>query len=325
MKVVIIGGAGYIGSHVVLDALERGCDVTVFDDLSTGSKENINENVHFVHGSTLSSSDLSKLFTLKRYDAVVHLAASKAAGESMLEPAVYARNNIIGGQNVINACSDNNIKIIIFSSSAAVYGLPQYKKIDECHPLCPTNYYGQTKLHIEESLKWFSKLKGIKYASLRYFNAAGYDLKKRVKILENNPQNLIPKVMEVAIGRKTQVAVYGNNYNTKDGTGVRDYIHVSDLAKAHIDSINYISNNKKNLTINLGNEIGYSVLDVISKSSEVSEKRIEHKIEARREGDIGSLIANTDLAKKLINWKPRYSDLDTIVNSTWEIYKTFKN
>ena len=321
MKVVIIGGAGYIGSHVVLDALERGCDVTVFDDLSTGSKENINENVHFVHGSTLSTSDLSKLFTLKRYDAVVHLAASKAAGESMLEPAVYARNNIIGGQNVINACSDNNIKIIIFSSSAAVYGLPQYKKIDECHPLCPTNYYGQTKLHIEESLKWFSKLKDIKYASLRYFNAAGYDLKKRVKILENNPQNLIPKVMEVAICRKTQVAVYGNNYNTKDGTGVRDYIHVSDLAKAHIDSINYISNNKKNLTINLGNEIGYSVLDVISKSSEVSEKRIEHKIEARREGDIGSLIANTDLAKKLINWKPRYSDLDTIINSTWEIYK----
>ena len=321
MKVVIIGGAGYIGSHVVLDALERGCDVTVFDDLSTGSKENINENVHFVHGSTLSTSDLSKLFTLKRYDAVVHLAASKAAGESMLEPAVYARNNIIGGQNVINACSDNNIKIIIFSSSAAVYGLPQYKKIDECHPLCPTNYYGQTKLHIEESLKWFSKLKDIKYASLRYFNAAGYDLKKRVKILENNPQNLIPKVMEVAIGRKIQVAVYGNNYNTKDGTGVRDYIHVSDLAKAHIDSINYISNNKENLTINLGNEIGYSVLDVISKSSEVSEKRIEHKIEARREGDIGSLIANTDLAKKLINWKPRYSDLDTIINSTWEIYK----
>ena len=325
MKVVIIGGAGYIGSHVVLDAIERGYDITVFDDLSTGYKENINENVKFVHGSTLSTSDLSKLFTLNRYDAVVHLAACKAAGESMLEPAIYARNNIIGGQNVINACSDYKIKIIIFSSSAAVYGLPQYKLIDECHPLYPTNYYGQTKLHIEESLKWFSKLKGIQYASLRYFNAAGYDLKKRVKNLEIKPQNLIPKVMEVAIGRKTQVPVYGNDYNTKDGTGVRDYIHVSDLAKAHIDSINYISNNKENLTINLGNEIGYSVLDVISKSSEVSEKRIEHKIEARREGDIDSLIANTDLAKKLIGWKPKYSDLDTIVNSTWEIYKTFKN
>ena len=321
MNLLITGGAGYIGSHVVLDAVERGYDITVFDDLSTGYKENISENVQFIHGSTLSISDLSTLFTRNRYDAVVHLAASKAAGESMLEPAFYARNNIIGGQNVINACSDYNIKIVIFSSSAAVYGLPQYNQIDECHPLSPTNYYGQTKLHIEESLEWFSKLKGIKYASLRYFNAAGYDLKKRVKSLEVNPQNLIPKVMEVAIGRKTQVAVYGNDYNTKDGTGVRDYIHVSDLAKAHIDSINYISNNKENLTINLGNEIGYSVLDVISKSSEVSGKKIEHKIEARREGDIGSLIANTDLAKQLIGWKPRYSDLDTIINSTWEIYK----
>ena len=138
-----------------------------------------------------------------------------------------------------------------------------------------------------------------------------------------NPQNLIPKVMEVAIGRKKQVAVYGNDYNTKDGTGIRDYIHVSDLAKAHIDSINYIANNKVNLTINLGNETGYSVLDVINKSSEVSKKRIEHIIKERRECDIGSLIANTGLAKKLINWKPRYSDLDTIVNSTWEIYKNF--
>ena len=324
MKVAIIGGAGYIGSHVVLDAVERGYDITVFDDLSTGHKENINENVQFIHGSTLSISDLSTLFTRNKYDAVVHLAASKAAGESMLEPVIYARNNIIGGQNVINACSDCNIKIIIFSSSAAVYGLPKYNLIDESHPLSPTNYYGQTKLQIEESLEWFSKLKGIKYASLRYFNAAGYDLKKRVKSLEINPQNLIPKVMEVAIGRRTEVGVYGNDYNTKDGTGVRDYIHVSDLAKAHIDSINYISNNKKNLTINLGNEIGYSVLDVINKSSEVSQKRIEHTIKARREGDIGSLIANTNLAKQLIGWNPRYSDLDTIVHSTWEIYKTFK-
>ena len=304
MKVVIIGGAGYIGSHVVLDAIERGYDITVFDDLSTGHKENINENVQFIHGSTLSVSDLSKLFTARRYDAVVHLAASKAAGESMLEPAIYARNNIIGGQNVINACSDYNIKIIIFSSSAAVYGLPQYNLIDECHPLSPINYYGQTKLYIEESLKWFSKLKDIKYASLRYFNAAGYDLKKRVKSLEINPQNLIPKVMEVAIGKKTKVAVYGNNYNTKDGTGVRDYIHVSDLAKAHIDSINYIFNNKENLTINFGDETWYSVLDVINKSSELSEKRIIHIIKTRRESDIGLLISNTDLAKKLINWKP---------------------
>ena len=321
MRVVVIGGAGYIGSHIVLEAIERGYEITVFDDLSTGFKENINENVQFIHGSTLSISDLSKLFKQNRFDAVVHLAASKAAGESMLEPAIYAQNNIIGGLNVINACSDYDIKIFIFSSSAAVYGLPDYNPLDEDHSLSPTNYYGQTKLHIEESLEWFSNLKGIKYASLRYFNAAGYDLKKRIKSLEVNPQNLIPVVMESAIGIRNEVEIYGNNYNTKDGTGVRDYVHVSDLARAHVDSIDYISKENKNLTINLGNEIGYSVLDVINKLSEISKKRIEYRIVGRRSGDSGTIIANTELAKRLISWEPRHSDLGTIINSTWEIYK----
>ena len=321
MRVVVIGGAGYIGSHIVLEAIERGYEITVFDDLSTGFKENINENVQFIHGSTLSISDLSKLFKQNRYDAVVHLAASKAAGESMLKPAIYAQNNIIGGLNVINACSDYDIKIFIFSSSAAVYGLPDYNPLDEDHPLLPTNYYGQTKLHIEENLEWFSNLKGIRYASLRYFNAAGYDLKNRVRKLEINPQNLIPSVMESAIGMRTHIEVYGNDYNTKDGTGVRDYVHVSDLARAHIDSIDYICEEKKNLIVNLGNEIGYSVLDVINKLSEISKKRIEYRIVGRRSGDSGTLIANTELAKKLISWEPRHSDLDTIINSTWELYK----
>ena len=321
MRVVVIGGAGYIGSHIVLEAIERGYDITVFDDLSTGFKENINGNVQFIHGSTLSISDLSKLFKQNRYDAVVHLAANKAAGESMLEPAIYAQNNIIGGLNVINACSDYDIKIFIFSSSAAVYGLPDYNPLDENHPLSPTNYYGQTKLHIEENLEWFSNLKGIKYASLRYFNAAGYDLQKRVRKLEINPQNLIPSVMESVIGMRTHIEVYGNDYNTKDGTGVRDYIHVSDLARAHIDSIDYICEQNKNLTINLGNEIGYSVLDVINKLSEISKKRIEYRIVGRRSGDSGTIIANTELAKRLISWEPRHSDLETIINSTWEIYK----
>jgi len=321
MRVVVIGGAGYIGSHIVLEAIERGYEITVFDDLSTGFKENINENVQFIHGSTLSISDLSKLFKQNRYDAVVHLAASKAAGESMLEPTIYSQNNIIGGLNVINACSDYDIKIFIFSSSAAVYGLPDYNPLDEDHPLSPTNYYGQTKLHIEENLEWFSNLKGIRYASLRYFNAAGYDLKNRVRKLEINPQNLIPSVMESAIGMRTHIEVYGNDYNTKDGTGVRDYVHVSDLARAHIDSIDYICEEKKNLIVNLGNEIGYSVLDVINKLSEISKKRIEYRIVGRRSGDSGTLIANTELAKKLISWEPRHSDLDTIINSTWELYK----
>ena len=275
----------------------------------------------FVQGSTLSISDLSKLFKLNKYGAVVHLAASKASGESMLFPEKFAQNNIIGGINLLNACCESEVKTFVFSSSAAVYGAARYNPIDEQHPISPNNYYGQTKLHIEETLEWFSNLKGIKYASLRYFNAAGYDIKKRIKSLEINPQNLIPVVMESAIGMRTQVEVYGNDYNTKDGTGVRDYVHVSDLSRAHIDSINYICKENKNLTINLGNEIGYSVLDVINKLSEISKKRIEYRIKGRRIGDSSTIIANAELAKQLIGWKPRYSDLDTIINSTWEIYK----
>ena len=321
MKLLVTGGAGYIGSHVVLQALDSGFEVTVFDDLSSGTIENIPKGVQFFQGSTLSISDLSKLFKLNKYNAVVHLAASKAAGESMVEPEKYAQNNIIGGINLINACCKSKVKTFVFSSSAAVYGLAKYCPIDEQNPISPNNYYGQTKLHIEETLKWFSKLRGINYASLRYFNAAGYDQKKRLKSLEINPQNLIPVVMESAMGIRPHVYVYGNDYNTKDGTGVRDYVHVSDLARAHIDSIDYISKEKKNLTINLGNEIGYSVLDVINKLSEVSKKDIKYKIIGRRSGDSGTIIANAELAKRLIGWEARHSDLDTIINSTLEIYK----
>jgi len=322
MNLLIIGGAGYIGSHVVLEALDRGFDVTVFDDLSTGLRVNIQKNVQFVEGSTLSIADLSIIFETNKFDAVIHLAASKAASESMLVPIKYAQNNIIGGLNLMNICCKHKIKVFIFSSSAAVYGLPQYSPIDESHPLFPNNYYGFTKLFIEDNLKWFSNLKGMRYASLRYFNAAGYDLNNRVSGLETDTQNLIPLVMESAIGLRSKIEIYGNDYNTKDGTGVRDYVHVSDLAKAHIDSIEYIHKEKKDIIINLGTGRGHSVLDVISKVSEISHKNIEYSFEDRRNGDTDRVIAKVDLAKKLIGWEGKNSDLDTIIKSTWQIYQS---
>ena len=322
MNLLITGGAGYIGSHVALEALDNGFEVTIFDDLSTGLKENIPDHVKFFYGSTLNNNDLEKLFKQNTFDAVVHLAASKAAGESMLNPAKYAQNNIVGGLNIINACSKNNIKIFIFSSSAAVYGEPKYNPIDESHPKSPTNYYGFTKLIIEKNLKWYSSLNSMLYGSLRYFNAAGFDLMKRVSGIEHNPQNLIPKVMESSIGKRSHINIYGNNYNTKDGTGVRDYVHVSDLAKAHINSIDFIQKQKRNIIINLGNEVGYTVLDIINKAYEISKKSIEYKVVSRREGDLEKIIANSKLANELIGWEPKNSNLDTIIKSTWEIYKT---
>ena len=240
MRLLITGGAGYIGSHIALKAIEEGYDVTIFDDLSTGSKNNIHNDSNFVYGSTTSESDLKKLFNSSKFDGVIHLAASKAAGESMINPGKYASNNIVGSLNLIKSCVSNNINVFIFSSTAAVYGMPSYQPIDERHFLKPTNYYGFTKLAIEQNLNWFSLLHGLKYASLRYFNAAGYDDSFRITELESSPQNLIPKVMEVALGLTGKVEIYGNDYKTKDGTGVRDFIHVMDLATAHLEAIKYL-------------------------------------------------------------------------------------
>ena len=320
MKILIVGGAGYIGSHVVLEAVKSGHEVVVFDDLSSGFMENVDDSIPFYNGSTLSEKDLSSVMTAHRFDSVIYLAAYKAAGESMIAPSKYANNNIIGGINVIKACIQNNIDKFIFSSSAAVYGKPEYNPIDESHPLNPINYYGYTKLVIERNLHWFSKLEWLRYTVLRYFNAAGYDIDQNIMGKEKNPQNLIPIVMEVASGHQKHLNIYGSDYATKDGTGVRDYIHVSDLAAVHITSLDYLSQNNKDLLINLGTGEGYSVLDVINIAKKISNNNIDYNFVERREGDPDTVIAGSEKAKKLINWSPIYSDLFTIIDSTWKVY-----
>ena len=321
MKLLVTGGAGYIGSHVVLEALEEGFEVTVFDDLSTGLEQNINKRTKFVHGSTTSKKDLLNLFRSNKFDAVIHLAASKAAGESMIKPSKYAKNNIVGGINLLNMCSEYKVKFFIFSSTAAVYGIPEYTPIDEYHKLSPLNFYGYTKLVLEQNLKWFSELKGTRYASLRYFNAAGYNNEKKICGIELNPQNLIPKVLEVAVGVKPFINIYGNNYKTIDGTGVRDYIHVSDLALAHINSLKFLQKHKNNIIINLGTGKGVSVLQVINAVKNITKKVVNQKIIDPRFGDAPTVVASSELARKIIDWNPVHSDLETIIKSTWEIYK----
>ena len=320
MKILVVGGAGYIGSHFVLEAHKKGNEVTVFDDLSSGSKLNLNDNTAFTKGSTLSKKDLDEVMSSDNFDVAVHLAAFKAAGESMLNPGKYATNNIIGGLNLIESCVKNKIKNVIFSSSAAVYGTPHYTPIDEDHPLLPINYYGYSKLIIEQNLKWFSKLKGIRYASLRYFNAAGYDSDCKKFQVESDPQNLIPLVMQVALGIRDKLEVFGNDYATPDGTGIRDYIHVKDLAEGHLASIDYIINNDKNLEINLGTGTGFSVLDIVKKTEIISNKKINYVISKRRDGDPGIVLSSSDKAKKLIGWSPTRSDLDNIIKSSWATY-----
>jgi len=321
MKLLITGGAGYIGSHVVLAALDRNYEVTIFDDLSTGREKNINPNAKFIFGSIQSHEDLSNLFKHDNYNGVIHLAASKFVRESMLDPSHYTGNNIIGSLNLLDKCIQNGVKFFVFSSTASVYGKPKYIPIEESHCTNPNNYYGYTKLAIERNLKWYSALKGITFASLRYFNAAGYDLKKRIVHIENNPCNLIPVIMETIVGRRPNFSIYGNNYQTEDGTGIRDFVHVSDLAVAHIKSFEYIYSKRKSFIVNLGSEKGYSVLNILEVIKDITKVDIHYDFKAPRKGDPSKIIASCSLAKKLIGWDHKNSDIKTIINSTWEVYK----
>jgi len=321
MKVFVTGGAGYIGSHVVHELCDSDHEVTIYDNLSLGRKENIDKRAKFILGSTLDKEKLNLSLYKNKFDAVIHLAAWKAAGESMEKPEKYAENNIIGSMNLLNAVAKAGIKYFVFSSTASVYGVPDYLPIDEEHPIQPANYYGYTKIEIERNLEWFSQIRGLKYAALRYFNAAGYDMKGRIKGKEKNPNNLLPLVMEVACGMREQLQVYGNDYDTIDGTGVRDYIHVSDLASAHILALEYLVKRQENLTVNLSTEKGYSVLQAIKEAEEVTGKKITYEIVGRREGDPDKVVASYEKANKLLNWKAKYSDLVTILSTMWNIYK----
>lgn len=320
MNILIIGGAGYIGSHVAREFLDQGHSVTVFDNLSSGLEQNLFPEARFVKGDILIPADLDAVMKTG-YDALVHLAAFKAAGESMLVPEKYSINNISGTLNILNAAASAGIKRIVFSSSAATYGEPQYLPIDENHPTEPENYYGFTKLEIERFLGWYDKLKGIRFAALRYFNAAGYDVKGRISGLERNPANLLPVIMEAACGMRKEVQVFGNDYDTRDGTGIRDYVHVNDLAVGHVKALEYIHKHDTSLTVNLGSETGLSVLEIIEAASNICGQTIPYRIVARRPGDPAKLTASSAKARELLGWKAEYSDVESLVSSSWTVYK----
>jgi len=329
MNILIIGGAGYIGSHVTREFLDNDHCCTVYDNLSSGLRENLFAEAVFVHGDIHDYQSLLGVMKNGSFDALVHLAASKAAGESMLVPEKYSKNNIAGTINILNAACESGIKNIVFSSSAAVYGEPQYLPIDEKHPTEPENYYGFTKLEIERFLEWYDKLKNIRYASLRYFNAAGYDVKGRIKGLEQNPANLIPVIMETACATlngsfrstRKELQVFGSDYDTPDGTCVRDYVHVNDLASGHTMALDYIIKNNKSFLVNLGSELGFSVNDVLESARKVTGQPIPAKIVSRRAGDPAKLTASCAYAFELMGWKAKHSDLETLIKTSWEAYK----
>lgn len=320
MKIAVIGGAGYIGSHTARELLDKGHEVFVFDNLSSGLKQNLFPEAAFFEGDILQPGDLEEFFGAVKPEGVVHLAALKAAGESMLEPEKYSVHNITGSLNILNAAARHQVKYFVFSSSAAVYGSPRYMPVDEEHPKIPENYYGYTKLAIEGFLAWYSKLRGIRYAALRYFNAAGYDVQGRITGLEKNPANLIPVVMEALTGKRKELLVFGNDFDTPDGTGVRDYVHVNDLARGHEMAFRYLQEKNEDLVVNLGVNKGSSVLDIIRAAERAAGKKVPYRIVGRRAGDPASLVADPSKAFKLLGWRAEFSDLDTLLSTTWKAY-----
>ena len=320
MKVLLFGGAGYIGTHVALEFLERNDTVGIFDDLSSGLRSNVSDKAQFFEGSIQDRDRVLEVLK-EGWDVVVHLAAFKAAGESMTKPIKYSQNNISGSLNLITLCVETNVKHFILSSSAAVYGEPNYLPVDESHPKNPSNYYGYTKLCVEENLTWYSELKDFDYVSLRYFNAAGYDKAGRMTGLENNPANLIPVVMEVAMGIRPNLLVFGNDYKTIDGTGVRDYVHVTDLAKAHVLAADYLMEGKGNLVVNLGSEEGLSVQQIVDTTREITKRTIDVQYVDRRVGDPAKLVASSQLAYQTLGWKADNSSVENIIETTWKVYQ----
>jgi len=322
MKVLVIGGAGYIGSHVVKELMAKGHEVTVFDNLSSGLIQNLFPQNDFIAGNILHPEDLDAAFA-RGFVAFIHLAAFKAAGESMVSPEKYSVNNITGTINILNAAVSHNCKFMVFSSSAAVFGEPQYLPIDEAHPKNPENYYGFTKLEIEKYMAWYEKLRGLKFAALRYFNAAGYDPEGVLYGLEQNPANLLPVIMEVACGMRKELKIFGKDYDTRDGTCIRDYVHVTDLAKAHVLALDYITGRKESLTVNLGSEKGVTVTEMVDAARRITKKEIPAEYVERRPGDPATLTATSEYARKTLGWIPQYSDIDTLVGSTWSAYQKY--
>jgi len=317
--VLVVGGAGYIGSHVVKALRDAGESPVVFDNMSSGLQENLLRGIPFIKGDTLFPEQLAS--AMKGVDSIIHMAALKAAGESMADPEKYAENNISGTINLLNAATAAKVKYFVFSSSAAVYGEPQYLPMDEAHPTEPLNFYGYTKLAIENLLQWYSQLRGLRFSSLRYFNAAGFDVDGELNGLEYKPNNLLPIVLETIVGLRKKVEVFGTDYDTRDGSCIRDYIHVSDLADAHLKALDYLKDEKQDLVVNLGTSKGLSVLEVLRIAREVSGTEFKFTQGPRREGDPAVVLAKSDLAEKLLGWRAKHSDANTLLETTLHAYR----
>lgn len=313
MRILVTGGAGYIGSIVAQELIGAGYEVVVFDSLVRGHRSAVPEEATFVYGDLLDREALARLFEEYDFSAVMHFAALIESGESMKKSALYLRNNVVGSLNLLEAAVTQGVERFVLSSTADVYGVPVRGRIVESDPLRPINPYGESKLLVERMLAWFEKIHGLRYASLRYFNAAGATQERGE---DHRPEShLIPRVLQVALGQRDHLEIYGTDYPTPDGTCIRDYIHVLDLAQAHILVLEALEEGSR--IYNLGNGHGYSVKEVIETARQVTGHPIPTVERPRRPGDAPIKVASAEKIEKEVGWKPRFPDLESIIESAW--------
>lgn len=320
MAILVTGGAGYIGSHTVSELTAHGEDVIVLDNLQKGHRQAVS-HVVFYHGDIRDPEVTDRIFTENKVETVIHFAADSLVGESVTDPLKYYDNNVITAQRLLAQMNKYHINKIVFSSTAAVYGEPVHIPINENDPMLPTNPYGETKLAIEKMLQYCDQAYGIKYIALRYFNAAGAHPDGNIGEDHKPESHLIPIILQVALGQRKEIAIYGSDYPTPDGTCVRDYIHVMDLAQAHRLALQKLRLTEESNVFNLGNGKGFSVSEVIDRVREITGHPIPAITAARRPGDPAVLVASSEKAKTLLGWMPRYHELDDIISSAWNWHK----
>ncbi len=325
MTVLVLGGAGYIGSHTVYELIDAGQDVVIADNLLTGHVEAVHPKARFYKGDIRDEKFLDELFQKEKIDSVIHFAASSLVGESMTDPLKYYDNNLYGTMILLKSMVKNGIDKIVFSSTAATYGEPESIPILETDKTEPTNTYGETKLSMEKMFKWVSKAHNIRFVALRYFNACGAHISGKIGESHNPETHLISLILQVPNGQREFISIFGDDYETKDGTCIRDYIHVTDLAQAHILAMKYLENGNESNIFNLGNGVGFTVKEVVETAAKVTGQVIPSKICERRAGDPAVLIASSEKAKTILGWKPQYTSLEEIIKTAWKWQKNHPN
>ena len=319
-SILVCGGAGYIGSHMVRLLLERGFSVTVLDNLSTGHAEAVGE-AELVECDLLDAARLAQVLAKRRFDAVMHFCALSLVGESVRQPLAYYQNNVSGTLNLLAEMQRQDIRRLVFSSTAAIFGEPEQALIDESHPARPINPYGRSKWMVEQILADAASAWGLRSVSLRYFNAAGASPSGAIGESHDPETHLIPNVLKSVLAGGASLKVFGNDYPTPDGTCVRDYIHVDDLAEAHLAALSWMENQPGAVAFNLGNGRGFSVLEVIEAASKVTGQNIPYSVEGRRPGDPAVLVASADKARRELGWQPRYRDIEPIIETAWQWHR----